>query len=118
MSLATPTQHKTTSAPLAFDMTDAEFVRNPYPRYRELRETPQLHRSRDGLWVLTRHADVLAALRAPRLSSNPRHVDPSRARRGAANLLGDIDIELIMTADAPDHTCSAGLLADPHATRW
>lgn len=32
------------------------------------------------------------------------HVDPSRERRGAARLLGDIDLELMLTADAPDHT--------------
>lgn len=104
MTLATTTQHKTTAAPVAFDMNDADFVRNPYPRYSELRESPELHRTRDGPWVLTRHADVLAVLRDARLSSNPRHVDSSRARRGAANLLGDIDIELMLTADAPDHT--------------
>lgn len=54
--------------------------------------------------MLTRHADVLAALRDPRLSSNPRHVAASRARRGTASILGDMDIQLMLTADAPDHT--------------
>ncbi|HUF31963.1 MAG TPA: cytochrome P450 [Acidimicrobiales bacterium] len=104
MTLTTTAQHKPAAAPLAFDTTDAGFVGDPYPRYTELRESPDLHRSRDGLWVLTRHADVLTALRDPRLSSNPRHVDPSRERRGAASLLGDLDIQLMLTADAPDHT--------------
>lgn len=104
MTIAVLTQRKAAPAPLAFDMADAAFVRDPYPRYAELRDLPHLHCSRDGLWVLTRHADVLAALRHPGLSSHPRHVDPARARRGAASFLGDIDIQLMLTADAPDHT--------------
>ena len=100
----TDTQHKPDRPELAFDPGDAEFLRNPYPRYAELRELPALHRSGDGLWVLTRHADVQAALRDPRLSSNPRHVDPAQRQRTAPSLLGNLDIELMLIADAPEHT--------------
>lgn len=32
MTLTTTAQHKPESAPLAFDMNDAAFVRDPYPR--------------------------------------------------------------------------------------
>jgi hypothetical protein len=40
---------------------------DPYPFYAELRRTDPVHRSGDGFWVLTRHAEVRAALRDPRL---------------------------------------------------
>ncbi|MDQ3107267.1 MAG: cytochrome P450, partial [Actinomycetota bacterium] len=99
-------QQRTAEAMLGFDTTDAAFVRDPYPRYDELRESDELHRTRDGLWILTRHADVLAALRDPRLSSSPRHVPAERRPESGGNLLllADDTISLMLTADAPDHT--------------
>ncbi len=49
------------SAPAFFD--------NPYPVYRKLRlEQPVYWSDTSKSWLLTRHADVLAALRDPRLS--------------------------------------------------
>lgn len=102
----TGAQAKTDAAPLAFDMTDAAFRCDPYPRYAELRESEVLHRTPDGFWVLTRHADVLAAVRDQRLSSNPVHVTrpPGSAREAALPFLGEIGIQLLLTADPPDHT--------------
>lgn len=99
-------QEKTHRAPLAFDMADAAFRRDPYPRYAELRESDRLHRTPDGFWVLTRHADVLAAVRDQRLSANPRHIGraPGDAREAGLPFLGDMGIELLLTADPPDHT--------------
>jgi len=40
---------------------------DPYPFYAELRRSEPVHRHADGYWVLTRYADVRAALRDPRL---------------------------------------------------
>ena len=103
----TTAQRKTETAGLAFDMSEPAFRRNPYPRYAELREDPDLHRTPDGLWVLTRYDDVLAVVRDARLSSHPRH-SPDRRRGGPdapdIPLLGDGTIEIMLTADAPDHT--------------
>jgi hypothetical protein len=45
---------------------DPAAVADPYPRYARLRAEDPVHRTPDGLWVLTRHADVAAVLRAPR----------------------------------------------------
>jgi cytochrome P450 len=39
---------------------------HPYDAYQQLRERDPVHRTSDGLWVLTRHADVAAVLRDPR----------------------------------------------------
>jgi cytochrome P450 len=106
MAGVTGDQRKTDTAPLAFDMSDATFRCDPYPRYAELRESDVLHRTPDGFWVLTRHADVLAAVRDHRLSSNPVHVTrpPGSAREAALPYLGDMGIQLLLTADPPDHT--------------
>jgi cytochrome P450 len=38
----------------------------PYPLYARLRECDPIHRTPDGLWVFTRHADISAVLRDPR----------------------------------------------------
>lgn len=99
-------QEKAPDAALAFDPADAAFVRDPYPRYAELREAPELHRSAEGLWVLTRHADVLAAVRDPRLSSDPRHMpdDGSGRRNRVVPILGEDGPKIMLLCDPPDHT--------------
>ena len=105
--LGAATQEKVDDGSVAFDMSDPSFRRNPYPRYAELREDEHLHRTPDGLWVLTRYDDVLAAVRDARLSSHPRHSpDRRRGREDAAEipLIGDGTIEIMLLADAPDHT--------------
>lgn len=102
----TGVQVRTEQAPVAFDMSDAGFRRDPYRRYDELRESEVLHRTTDGFWVLTRHADVLAAVRDQRLSANPVHIRrvPGSAREAGLPFLGDMGIQLLLTADPPDHT--------------
>ena len=104
-----PLRKERVEGDVAFDPSDPSFRRNPYPRYRELRESDRLHRTPDGFWVLTRYEDVLAAVRDPRLSSHPRHSPERMGRRGGEDsppipLLGDGTIEIMLLADAPDHT--------------
>lgn len=91
---------------LAFDTTDPEFRRDPYPRYRELREHDELHVMADGSPVLTRYDDVLAAVRDRRLSTNPTHAVTGRRaeRRAAVGMLGDTGLSVMLLADPPDHT--------------
>ena len=92
-------------AGVAFDPADPVFVANPYPRYAELREADTLHRTEEGMWILTRHADVLAALRDHRLSSDPRHIDTDRRRRPSQVLpFGDGTPPVMLFLDPPDHT--------------
>lgn len=105
-SLTAMTELSASPTELAFDPADPVFRRNPYPRYAELREADVLHRNPDGMRVLTRYADVQAVVRDPRMSSHPKHaLDGRRERRGEAlPFLGDGTIEIMLVADAPDHT--------------
>ena len=102
----TSPQAKSSNPPFAFDTSDPDFRVNPYGRYAELREADELARTDDGLWVLTRHADVLAAVRDARLSSHPKHAEGRRRerRQGALPFLSNGPLEIMLMADAPDHT--------------
>ncbi len=99
-------QRKDAGASQAFDPTDHAFVVDPYPRYRELQESPVLHQDAEGLWVLTRYADVQAAVRDPRLSSDPAHGDGPRAERRGRRvpLFSEGNARTMLTSDPPDHT--------------
>jgi cytochrome P450 len=54
------------SAAFRFDPASAEYVEDPYPTYKVLRDHHPAHYLPEyGLWLITRHADVLAALTNP-----------------------------------------------------
>ncbi|MFI9551163.1 cytochrome P450 [Nonomuraea endophytica] len=46
-------------------------VPDPYPLYRELLTRAPVHRIHDGLWLISRYADVRALLLDPRATSDP-----------------------------------------------
>ncbi len=65
------TSASATAAPIAFDPYDYHFHEDPYPTYQRLRdEAPVHHSADDDLWVISRHADVFAALRNDEAFSN------------------------------------------------
>ena len=99
------TDTKPNTGPPAFDANDPDFIRNPYPRYRELRESGEIPVNADGLYVLTRHADVVAALRDTKLSSNPAHrTDLPQGGLTGLPFLSDGTVQLLLVADPPVHT--------------
>jgi len=56
-----------------FDPASPEYVDDPYPTYKVLRDHhPAYHLSEHGLWLITRQADVLAALTNPAVWSSSR----------------------------------------------
>jgi cytochrome P450 len=56
--------------PFSLAQPPSGFIDDPYPVYAELRRTSPVHALGPGSWLLTRHADVLAAYRSPLLSSD------------------------------------------------
>jgi pimeloyl-[acyl-carrier protein] synthase len=45
-----------------FDPFSPDFLADPYPTYRHLRENDPVHRSLTGSWILTRHDDIKSVL--------------------------------------------------------
>jgi cytochrome P450 len=61
------------AAPPAFSLLDAELARDPYGTYEALRRDAPAYRSDDeDFWVLSRHADVVAAARSSEVFSSSR----------------------------------------------
>ncbi|WP_037906288.1 cytochrome P450 [Actinacidiphila yeochonensis] len=84
-----------------------EARRDPYPLYARMRRESPVHRSDQGIWYLTRYADVEAALGDMRLSN-----DRDRMTRAYGALGGDLKafsritdrLGRVMTnTDPPDH---------------
>lgn len=89
------------------EMATPEFHQDPYPLYERMRRECPVCRSPEGIWYLTRYADVDAALRDPRLSK-----DHARMRRWQARQTGQEDLgglrdrfgRSMLHADPPEHT--------------
>jgi len=84
-----------------------EFIADPYPSYRRLREEDPVHRSGFGFWVLTRYDDVVTLLRDPRFGRD-RYQPLLRARFGE-DASGGISGSMLFR-DPPDHTRLRGLV--------
>jgi pimeloyl-[acyl-carrier protein] synthase len=97
-----------TSDTLAFNPFLPEVHEDPYPLYHRLRAEDPVHRSPLGFWVLTRHADVLAVLRDPRMSRDPRRSERVALLRASAEvdelLAAEEAAPSMLFVDPPDHT--------------
>ncbi|MQS17003.1 cytochrome P450 [Streptomyces kaniharaensis] len=92
---------------LAAALNTPEVRRDPYPCYARMRRESPVHRSDQGIWYLTRYADVEAALGDLRLSN-----DRDRMTRAFGGLGGNLKalsrltdrLGRVMTnTDPPDH---------------
>jgi cytochrome P450 len=110
MSAATPAPSPAGSAPAFFA---GPLLENPYPLYASLRASnpvfavPVPADVGAGVFLLTRHEDVQAALRDTRLSADRRRADAMERNRAALprQLLGDDNLfRSMLMMDAPDHT--------------
>lgn len=111
------TAHIETPQPLPtrvrFNPFSAEFRRDPYTTYRQLREAKPVLRTL-GMWVLTRHADVLGVLRDRSFGAGliPRLVVEQAHRLGHEDV-GQIERlgrKSLVFTDNPDHARLRGLV--------
>ena len=84
--------------PFGFDPLRPGFRDDPYSVYRRQRETDPVHHSPMGIWTLTRHADIEAALRDQRLGHG-------------TGMNGSVDHLSFLTLNPPDHTRLRGLVS-------
>jgi cytochrome P450 len=105
MTSTTQTEQKHLFNPLLPSYRD-----DPHPFLHRLRETDPVHRSPLlGVWVLTRYADVLAALRDERFSADARHWQDYRKfffrdALGGGSALAEAYGKWMLQLDPPDHT--------------
>jgi cytochrome P450 len=99
---------------------------DPYPFYERLRSHAPVHWDAgagvDGGWVLTRHADVMAALRDPGVAAErlepPQDTDwlPAEYREAARQVFRAMPHQLLFL-DPPDHTRLRGLVSKAFTPR-
>jgi hypothetical protein len=92
-----------------------EFIADPYPFYRQLREHDPIHRSAFGFWVLTRYEDVVALLRDPRFGRD-RYQALLQARFGDGGAAGGLTGSMLFR-DPPDHTRLRALVSKAFTPR-
>lgn len=86
-----------------------EFKVNPYPAYRRLRENAPIHwtDSFGGAWLLPRYADVVKAMRDPRLSARRSYLLVDRLPREDRKELAQLNRIVgnwISFLDPPEHS--------------
>ncbi len=105
------TQERLQSGVVWFPL-DPDFIANPYPTYKELRERDPYHPSPlTGALVVSKYDDVDAILRNYKVFSNERGPVGTRNRR---NIGEQIENELqpsMLSLDPPDHTRLRGLVS-------
>ena len=103
----------TLQSAVRFNPFSAEFRRDPYPMYRNLRETRPVHKTM-GMWVLTRHSDVRAVLRDRRFSAGlipelvSRHAN--RVSGVSVDRIGRLGEKSLVFTDNPEHARLRGLV--------
>lgn len=96
------------TATLDYNPLSPQVNANPYPHFRLLQQEDPVHWCEPiGGWVLTRYADVIGALRDPRLSSDRirsflDHLPPEQ--RAEIDDLGQSLLMWMVFVDPPDHT--------------
>ncbi|MFQ5565859.1 MAG: cytochrome P450 [Paracoccaceae bacterium] len=95
-----------------FDPFNPEFVQDPYPVYQILRDHDPVHRTAFGAWVLTRHEQIVAALKDPRLSNAPAPYAVVNRRNRERYTAADVANTIIPFLDPPEHTAPRRLIAN------
>lgn len=104
---ARPTAGPSRPGDLAAALLSPEARRDPYPFYARMRREDPVHRSPQGIWYLTRYADVEAALGDLRLSNDRDRMTGAFGAQGgnlkALSRLTDRLGRVMTNTDPPDH---------------
>lgn len=101
--------------PPKYDPLEIAGLEDPYPVYRQLRQTGPLCRGGPAQWVVTRYADVSALIRDDRLGAE-FDKEYHRIALGEGPL-SDFFEHVILNRDPPTHTLLRRLLAPDFTTR-
>jgi cytochrome P450 len=103
-----------------FNPRDPAFIANPYPAFRELRETAPVWRSPFGRTFLTRYEDASLLMRDRRLGKDYTEPEALIRRFGPTALHEPAVVELshmMLMRDPPDHTRLRGLVTKVFTAR-
>lgn len=93
-------------------MTSADGRRDPYPLYRQLRDTAPIARSELGpLWFLTRYDDCHGVLRDPRLGKSDPDTPVTLLPGAAPRARMKFARHSMLMVNPPDHTRLRGLVS-------
>lgn len=95
----------------AIDLNSPEFLANPYPTYRQLRENSPVFPLMPGVWLVTRHAEAERILRDPRLGKDylsgvARRYGPETAWEPVFQTIN----RFMLVMNPPEHTRLRGLV--------
>jgi hypothetical protein len=106
--------HAPASAPVKYDPFSHEVQKDPYPVYAWMRENaPVYHNPERNFWALSRHADVLSALRDPVRFTNRNGISLEPSLWGPQAYKNVFFLAL----DPPDHGMLRGLVTKDFTPR-
>jgi len=102
----------------AFNPLDPDFIADPYPTYRRLREAAPVWLSPLGKWLVTRYEDVALVLRDRRFGKDYAvnvtvNYEPDTLDEPAFASMG----RMMLVLDPPDHTRLRGLVTKAFTAR-
>jgi cytochrome P450 len=105
--------------PLEFNPLDPDFIADPYPFYRRLRETAPVFKTPQGFWLIARYEDVAFVLRDKRFGKD--FVANMERRYSGGDGMKEPAIaslaRTMLVLDPPDHTRLRGLVSKAFTAR-
>ena len=108
-ALRAPGAHVESRVPatqLPLNLLDPAFLADPYAVYARLRLEDPVHRLKSGGYLITRHADITAALANPALGNAPSRRSPLAPRNRGRSVAADVAANILPFRDKPLHTAS------------
>ena len=106
------------SAPIEFNPLDPDFIADPYPFYRRLREHAPVFKAPQGFWLITRYEDTAFVLRDKRFGKD---FEGNMRRRYGTNRMDEPAVaslaRTMLVQDPPDHTRLRGLVTKAFTAR-